>query len=529
VADISPSELQRHAARLGAGLLALLAGAGMGCQVDSPRTSPTAPPSARDAIERYQAHESRRLEPMLMEVLGFATYAGNEQAHAAQKQWLVETGAALGFAVRDTGPMVEIDLPGPQGAEVLGLVVHGDVVEVDAARWSFPPFEPRVENGLVQGRGAADDKGPLVQALLAMKALEQAGIARKKTIRLLVGTDEESGSTDVAAYLQEHRAPDLSLVLDSSFPVVVGEKAWNALAVSGSNGTPQQGSQPWQVTHLDAGLATSIVPDTAGATLTWSRGAADWTPLIERLRVRSLPEGIRLEIAPAGTSLAVTLHGRAAHAGVNLIGGRNALVALANLLDGELPAGTPSCLLAFAKMAGQDLSGTGLGITEQDPIWGRYDVNVATVKPTQDGAGLALTINIRRPPPRTGPALEQHLREIVAAFEARTGCALDAGGFFGDEPLVFDTTSPAIQRLLAVYERVTGEEGRPVVSGGGTYAKRIPDAIAFGMWFPGTPYPGHDVDETAPVADLHRGTHVLIEVLVDLVSSDEPLPELRRQ
>ncbi|WP_428261519.1 Sapep family Mn(2+)-dependent dipeptidase [Haliangium sp.] len=510
---------------LGIGLLWVL---GSGCDTEPPPSAQVPPLSAQPAVERYQAEESRLLEPMLLEVLQFATYAGNEQAHAAQKQWLAGAAAELGFAARDAGPMFEIELPGPPGAEVLGLVVHGDVVEVAPEGWSFPAFEPRVEGGIIRGRGAADDKGPLVQALLAMKALEQSGLARKKTIRLLVGTDEESGSTDVATYLRSNQPPDLSLVLDSAFPVVVGEKAWNALTVSAAAGAPQLGSQPWRVTRLEAGLATSIVPDIATATLTWSAGTPDWTPLLLRLRARPQPEGITFEFVPAAVTLTVTAHGRAAHAGVNLAGGRNALVALAQALDGELPTGTPSCLLGFAKMAGQDTSGTGLDITDEDPVWGRYDVNVATIKSTPAGA-LALTINVRRIPPRTGPELEQHLRAVVSAFTERTGCALDVAGYFGDEPLVFDRDSPVIARLLAAYERSTGEKAQPIVSGGGTYAKRLPDAIAFGMWFPGRPYPGHDVDESVAVVDLHRGARVLLEALVDLACSDAPLPALWRK
>ena len=54
------------------------------------------------------------------------------------------------------------------------------------------------------------------------------------------------------------------------------------------------------------------------------------------------------------------------------------------------------------------------------------------------------------------------------------------------------------------------------MSGGGTYAKRLPNSIAFGMWFPGKPYPGHDVDEKIPIDDLHRGTRVLIAALADI-------------
>ena len=68
------------------------------------------------------------------------------------------------------------------------------------------------------------------------------------------------------------------------------------------------------------------------------------------------------------------------------------------------------------------------------------------------------------------------------------------------------------------YAKATGEQPPPAVSGGGTYAKRIPNAIAFGMWFPGKPYPGHDVDEQVPLADLQRGLDVLGLVLRDLAT-----------
>ncbi|MFS9670016.1 peptidase M20, partial [Klebsiella pneumoniae] len=69
----------------------------------------------------------------------------------------------------------------------------------------------------------ADDNGPLVQALLAMKALQESGRPRTRTIRLLVGSDEETTVKDMPSYLATHAAPDLTLVLDAYFPVVVGE------------------------------------------------------------------------------------------------------------------------------------------------------------------------------------------------------------------------------------------------------------------------------------------------------------------
>src|SRR5688572_1223216 len=107
----------------------------------------------------------------------------------------MKTAADLGFVARDAGKITEIELPAtesPETAPVLGLVIHGDVQQADAETWSFPPFSGRVENGYVLGRGSADDKGPLIQALLSMKALAASGLKRTHTIRLIVGSEERS-------------------------------------------------------------------------------------------------------------------------------------------------------------------------------------------------------------------------------------------------------------------------------------------------------------------------------------------------
>ena len=487
--------------------------------------------SAQDATkawQAYQRHEAPRMVPWLCEVIRFPTVAGDAQAWTDQKAWLQARAQELGFRFKDAGPIFEIELPGPVGSPILGLVAHGDVQPVDASHWSFPPFAGTVKDGNVIGRGAADDKGPLVQALLAMKALELSGAKRTQTIRLLVGSDEESGSSDITTYLKDHKAPDYTLVLDSAFPVVVGEKAWNALWVQTAPGERPGRTEPYTVEHLNAGLSPSIVPDMASLDLKWKSGAPDWKPLMARLTAKPLPAGTHLKLHADGGVLHVVTMGKAAHGGVNLEGGRNALMALAGVMKGELPTGGADDLLGFARQAGSDLYGDGLGLTEQDPLWGRAAVNVAMAGPSAQvikmGAptpeAWALVINIRTPPPLFGKPLEARLMSQVAAFNAKTGAALAGGGFFLDTPLAFDPQSKLVKRLMADYAKATGEHPAPAISGGGTYAKRLPNSIAFGMWFPGKPYPGHDVDEKVPVADLERGEKVLIETLVDLACSE---------
>lgn len=481
--------------------------------------------AVQPVLAHYDKNESKHLVPMLVEVLKFPTHKDDPDAHAAQKQWLMQAANDLGFVARDAGKITEIELPGPGNAPVLGLVIHGDVQPAEADAWSFAPFEGRVENGYVMGRGSADDKGPLVQALLAMKALKESGVKRTHTIRLLVGSEEESKATEMAEYLETHKPPDYSLVLDSEFPVVVGEKAWDGLGIVSSLAERESGRFPYVVADIDAGLSPSIVPDRAEVKLRWAgeRGM-NWDPVIEDLRKAKMPEGTRLVVDVGnGGLLRVVAYGKSSHAGVNPTGGRNALVGLARALEGKLPKGGADDLLAFARVAGQDLYGTGLGITDNDPVWGRYVVNVATIKPVEnDPSKRMLYINLRRTPPRTGPQSHDQLVAFVDAFNKRTGSSFTIDeelSYFKDEPLGFDPNAKLVKRLMKDYAIATGTKNpKPAISGGGTYAKRLPNAIAFGMWFPGQAYPGHDVDEKISIDDLQKGARVLIYALTDLAT-----------
>ena len=290
----------------------------------------------------------------------------------------------------------------------------------------------------------ADDKGPLVQALLAMAALRDSGRARTHTIRLLVGSDEESANLDIATYLKSHQPPDLSLVLDSAFPVVVGEKAWDRLDVTANDPYRPRGtvgSAPlWSIVQLDAGIAASIVPPRATALLHSLTNYTVGSEGLRRICPIGMPSGYRCEAVLDNGDIAVTVTGKAAHAGVNIEGGRNALVELANVLPKETVFSGARDLLELAATAGTDLHGSGLGLTKIDPLWGRYAVNVATVKPTATGA-LTLSINLRRPPPTTRQEIQTHLQRIVEEFNRILGASLEFGGYFQDEPLAFDPNS----------------------------------------------------------------------------------------
>jgi acetylornithine deacetylase len=77
-------------------------------------------------------------------------------------------------------------------------------------------FSPRVENGYIYGRGACDDKGPLVAWLLALKALDQFGVELEGDLETHVVIEEEVGGNGALALIRAGRKADAVIVLEPS-------------------------------------------------------------------------------------------------------------------------------------------------------------------------------------------------------------------------------------------------------------------------------------------------------------------------
>ena len=137
---------------------------------------------------------------------------------------------ALGFDVRDfDGYACDVTLGGAE--EKIAVLGHLDVVPVGDG-WTKPPFEALIENGRIYGRGTNDDKGPALASLFAMKAIKEAGVPLKKSIRLILGCDEESDWQDMAYYGAHERIPDVGFSPDASFPLINTEKGMLVLELS---------------------------------------------------------------------------------------------------------------------------------------------------------------------------------------------------------------------------------------------------------------------------------------------------------
>jgi acetylornithine deacetylase/succinyl-diaminopimelate desuccinylase-like protein len=88
------------------------------------------------------------------------------------------------------------------------LYAHADVVPAEAADWSVPPFEGRIQDGYVWGRGALDSKGLGVIFLQALTLLKQYSLPLERDLILLIAADEEVSGAFGVAWLLDHY-PDL--------------------------------------------------------------------------------------------------------------------------------------------------------------------------------------------------------------------------------------------------------------------------------------------------------------------------------
>jgi carboxypeptidase PM20D1 len=107
------------------------------------------------------------------------------------------------------------------------LMGHLDVVPIEEGtekNWICPPFEGKIEEGYLWGRGTMDDKNAVIGILEAVEGLLRGGFQPKRTIYLAFGHDEEiggSGAAQIAAIIRS-RGIKLECVLDEGLAIIDG-------------------------------------------------------------------------------------------------------------------------------------------------------------------------------------------------------------------------------------------------------------------------------------------------------------------
>ena len=124
--------------------------------------------------------------------------------------WLQRKFQSIGLAaqIHPTAghPVVVAKNQHRPGRRTVLIYGHYDVQPVDPLdEWTSPPFEPRVENGVIYARGATDNKGQILAHILGVQeAIERTGELPVNLIFLVEG-EEEIGSEHLEKFLVENR------------------------------------------------------------------------------------------------------------------------------------------------------------------------------------------------------------------------------------------------------------------------------------------------------------------------------------
>jgi succinyl-diaminopimelate desuccinylase len=138
-------------------------------------------------------------------------------------EYVLELGKRLGFRTKNLNGYAGYIEFG-EGEEMVGIIGHLDVVPANFEDgWTSKPFNAEIRDNKLYGRGAIDDKGPVIASLYAMKAVAEKMKVNKR-VRLILGVNEEKNWECINYYKQNEEAPTIGFSPDADFPCIYAEK-----------------------------------------------------------------------------------------------------------------------------------------------------------------------------------------------------------------------------------------------------------------------------------------------------------------
>ena len=364
---------------------------------------------------------------------------------------------------------------GPADADLIGIVCHLDVVPAGDG-WTTSPFELTLKDGILYGRGIVDDKGPACASYFAMKRLLASGFMPSKRIRLILGTDEERTCSCVETYAELGEIPSFAITPDAEFPVIYAEKG--ILHVKIVNSSPS-------TLKAIGGSAANMVPASCSCSI---------------------------------NGVEYSAKGKMAHASKPDLG-VNAIFELIKQLDSASVDYSSSPLLSFISkeiVYSSPAEYTGCSVTDES---GRITANPSVLNCS--ASGESLVIDIRCP-------VTYQMSDIVAKLSATAeSYGLTVEVLNQMDPLYKSKDLPQIALLTEIWKsnmpsysgykpEYLSEYTEPIAIGGGTYARHLPNTIAFGIQAPWQEDQCHQANECRALSDFETDIKVMTEAIMGL-------------
>ena len=200
--------------------------------------------------------------------------------------------------------------------------------------------------------------------------------------------------------------------------------------------------------------------------------------------------------------------GRSAHGSTPHLGVNAAILLLNAVKENEFGGEFQQLMEFLLKEIGTETNGESLGVHYVDEETGETTVNLGIVY--YDGEETYFTLDVRYPKNADPKVVDDTLINHINSY------TFDVLRKNNHKILYVPKDSELVTKLVHVYEEETGEHLEPLAIGGGTYAKKFQNMVAFGPVFPGEADVIHQPDEHVEVEKLLRALQITAAAMYEL-------------
>ncbi len=369
-------------------------------------------------------------------------------------------------------------------------------------------FYGTIYDNKIFGRGAIDDKGPVISSLYAMKAIME-NYKLNKRVRLILGLNEENDWKCIDYYKANEELPSVSFSPDADFPCIYAEKSILTLYLKMDYSTYLNNDIVLKEINT-YGNPINVVPKICSVILKINNKKLEMSEIINNLKNLIDESKFEIDIYKIDeTEVKLTSYGLQSHAahpdlGINAIS--RLIVVLSeffNIYDISL-----ELFDFFKNYINIDYTGKSLDINFKDQS-GNLTLNVGDFRMKNNI--LEIGINIRIP-------VSVNIIEIGNKFIKYTSPYLnvDFDTISYKPALYVSKENKLVKTLCGIYNEVTNSSLEPIAIGGATFARAFDNCISFGPNFPGCTDMCHQIDEFIDIDKLLLSCKIYAKAILAL-------------
>lgn len=421
-------------------------------------------------------------------------------------EYMLKIGRSLGFRTKNIdGYCGYIEFG--EGEELIGIIGHLDVVP-EGDDWTYPPFSGMISNHKIYGRGAIDDKGPVISSLFAMKAVMETCQIHKR-VRLILGLNEENNWECINYYKKHEEIPSIGFSPDADFPCIYSEKSILTSYLKMDYSTFLK--QDIVIKEINTyGNALNVVPKTCSIILKINPHRILMCDFIEQLKNMITETNFEIDIYKIDEEeLKLTSHGIPSHAahpdlGVNAIS--RLLIILYKIF--EFYQIHIELFDFFYTYINTQYNGENLKLNFEDES-GKLTLNVGDF--CLKNNILQIGLNLRIPVTVNMITIGGNFMKYIKPY-----WNIDFNTISYKPALYVSKENKLVKTLCDVYNKETHSNLEPIAIGGATYARAFDNCISFGPNFPGDKDMCHQTDEFIDIDKLLLSCKIYAKAILAL-------------